>query len=150
LFKAALRYFVVVFGTGFVLGTIRVLLVVPLIGVRGAELSESPLMLFATVVGARWVNQRYCGGFGGLKLFGVGLIAVTLILAAEFLVAVGLRGMTPLQVLTERDAVSGSVYFGLLGLFAIMPWLLGSTHPRNFSDTPVNAPAEPHPPNPRL
>ena len=150
LLQAALIYFFVVFGTGFVLGTIRVVLMVPLIGVRDAELSESPLMLFATVVCARWVNQRFCSGFGGPKLLGVGLIAVILMLVADFFVGVGLRGMTPLQVFTERDAVSGSVYYGLLGLFALMPWLLGRNPTRLFDGTPVNAPSEPHSPNPRL
>ncbi len=134
LVKAASIYFAVAFGTGFVLGTIRVLLIVPLIGVRGAELSESPLMLFATIVGARWVNRRFCSGFGGLKLLGVGLIAVTLILAADIIVGVGLRGMSLAQVFTERDAVSGPIYYGLLGFFALMPWFFGKKHTRTLHD----------------
>ncbi|MGQ0696692.1 MAG: hypothetical protein ACT4PZ_00485 [Panacagrimonas sp.] len=125
MFKAASIYFAVVFGTGFVLGTVRVLLLVPLVGVRNAELSESPLMLIATLLAARWVSRRYCSDLGELKLLGVGLIAVTLILAADMIVGVGLRGTPPAQVFTERDAVSGLVYYVLLGLFAFMPWLFG-------------------------
>jgi hypothetical protein len=46
-------YFLLVFGTGFVLGTVRVLLIVPLVGHRTAELPEMPLMLIITVLAAR-------------------------------------------------------------------------------------------------
>jgi hypothetical protein len=42
--KAAAAYFALVFGTGFVLGTIRVLWVVPQLGLRNAELLEQPIM----------------------------------------------------------------------------------------------------------
>jgi hypothetical protein len=38
--KAAVVYFVLVFGTGFVLGPIRILLLVPRFGVRLAELMD--------------------------------------------------------------------------------------------------------------
>lgn len=125
LFKAASIYFAVVFGAGFIFGTIRVLFIVPRVGVRIAELSESPFMLLATLVAARWVSRRFCRGLGGLKLIGVGLIAVALVLVADMIVGVGLRGMSPSQVFGERDAVSGFVYYVLLGLFAIMPWFFG-------------------------
>jgi hypothetical protein len=43
--KAGLIYFAIVFGAGFVLGTIRTLWVVPRLGTRMAELMETPIML---------------------------------------------------------------------------------------------------------
>ncbi len=46
-------YFVAVFGVGFILGTIRVLWVAPLVGDRTAELIEAPLMLAAIYFSAR-------------------------------------------------------------------------------------------------
>ena len=122
---AAAVYFALVFGTGFVLGTIRVLFVVPLVGVRAAELIESPVMLLAVVLAARWVVRRFCRGYGGGKLLGVGVVAISILLAAEIAVGVGLRGMSFAEVFTDRDPVSGPVYFGLLGLFAVMPWVCG-------------------------
>ena len=56
---AGVVYFLVVFGAGFVLGAIRVLWVVPRMGVRGAELLEMPIMLIVTVLAARWVVRRF-------------------------------------------------------------------------------------------
>ncbi len=43
--RAAVFYFLLVFGAGFLLGIGRVLLIVPLLGERTAELLEMPLML---------------------------------------------------------------------------------------------------------
>lgn len=40
--KAGVLYFAVVFGAGFLLGTVRVLMVVPHLGARGAELIDCP------------------------------------------------------------------------------------------------------------
>ncbi len=56
--KAGVLYFALVFGVGFVLGTIRTLLVVPRVGTRKAELMEMPIMLAATIVAARWTVLR--------------------------------------------------------------------------------------------
>ncbi len=51
--KAGVLYFVVVFGVGFVLGTVHTLWVVPRFGTRMAELMETPIMLIVTIVAAR-------------------------------------------------------------------------------------------------
>jgi hypothetical protein len=48
--KSGALYFALVFGTGFVLGTIRVLLVVPRIGTRTAELIETPVMILVSFI----------------------------------------------------------------------------------------------------
>ena len=123
--KAALVYFALVFSVGFLLGTVRVLYIVPRVGVRTAELSESPLMLLATIFVARWVCRKFCKWREPIQSVGVGLIAVVLLLAADLIVGVGLRGMSSGRVFTERDPVSGFVYYGLLCVFAFMPWFFG-------------------------
>jgi hypothetical protein len=55
--KAAFLYFAIVFGVGFVLGTIRTIWVVPRVGVRTAELLEMPAMFILIVIAARWTAQ---------------------------------------------------------------------------------------------
>ena len=56
--KAGVLYFALVFGAGFVVGTIRTLWVVPRVGTRTAELMEAPIMLLVTILAARWMVQR--------------------------------------------------------------------------------------------
>jgi hypothetical protein len=56
--KAASLNFALVFGAGFVLGTIRVLWLVPAVGPRTAELFEMPIMLAVNILSARWVTQH--------------------------------------------------------------------------------------------
>ncbi|MGL4554455.1 MAG: hypothetical protein ACRC33_25105, partial [Gemmataceae bacterium] len=92
---------------------------------RAAELLEAPVMLLAIVLAGRWVSRRTRPG----DRLGAGLIAAGMVLAADVAVGVGLRGMSPAAVFTDRDAVSGAVYYGLLALFASMPWLLGRPDP---------------------
>ena len=57
--KAGVLCFALVFGAGFVLGTIRTLWVVPRFGTRIAELMEMPIMLIVTIVAARWIVLRF-------------------------------------------------------------------------------------------
>ena len=58
-FKAAVAYFALVLGAGFVLGTIRVPFLVPRLGERYAELLEMPIMFVVIVLAARYVVRRY-------------------------------------------------------------------------------------------
>ncbi len=56
--KAGLLYFALVFGAGFVLGTIRGFCIVPRYGARSAELMEAPVMFPVTIAAARWVVRH--------------------------------------------------------------------------------------------
>jgi len=57
--KAAVVYFAAVFSAGFVLGPIRILLIVLRFGVRVAELMEVPVMLVVIVLAARWLVRKF-------------------------------------------------------------------------------------------
>lgn len=123
--KSAATYFALVFGTGLVLGTVRVLWAVPRFGTRIAELLEMPLMLVAIMLAARWTTPHVASGAGSAARLGIGIVALTLLLTAEVVLAVAVRGVSVTEALVDRDPVSGTVYYALLGLFAILPWLLG-------------------------
>jgi hypothetical protein len=119
--KSALVYFVLVFGVGFLLGTLRVVLVVPKVGVRTAELIESPIMIAVTILAARWIVESRPEP--AVAEFAVGILALGFLVIAEITLGFWLRGLSIRGYLTDRDPVSGTVYFLLLGLFAIMPFL---------------------------
>jgi len=117
-------YFALVFGVGFLLGIVRVLLLEPRLGERWAELVEMPLMLVAILLSARFVVQRFPASRRA-SYFVSGGLALLFLLAVEFSIVLGMRGLTITQYFAERDPVSGIAYALMLVIFAIMPWILG-------------------------
>ena len=126
LLKAGAIYFALVFGTGFVLGPIRILWLVPKVGERIAELAETPIMLAVIILAARWVARRFVMPRTPYTLLAVGLVSLGRLLLAEFTLVLWLRGLTFGQYFASRDPVAGTVYVAMLGVFAIMPLLAGS------------------------
>jgi len=122
--KAGALYFALVFGAGFVLGTICTLWVVPRFGTRTAELMETPIMLVVTIAAARWIVRRLAVPLTPSRRLGMGFVALGLLLVAEFTLVIWLRGLSISEYLAGRDPVSGTVYYLTLGLFAIMPFLV--------------------------
>ena len=118
-------YFGMVFGAGFVFGTVRVMGLVPMVGVRVAELAEIPLMLAVIVVAARSVNRRFLTGRDRYSRLIVGVMALVLLLLAELILGVLLLDLTPKDAFLGRDPVSGTGYYLSLCVFALMPWFLG-------------------------
>jgi hypothetical protein len=131
--RAALSYVALVFGAGFLLGMIRVPLLVPRLGVRTAELLEMPVMLVVSVLAARFVVRRFAlPPSAGVRL-PVGVMALALLVAAELLMALALQDQSLVAYIGSRDPVSGGVYLAMLVLFAAMPVILSR----------VEAPAHP-------
>lgn len=122
--KAGVLYFAVVFGAGFLLGPIRILLVVPRLGTRVAELLEAPIMFVITIVAARWIVRRFAIPPTPSKRLGMGCIALGLMLLAEFTLVLWLRGLSISAYLAGRDPVAGTVYYAMLGVFAVLPLLV--------------------------
>jgi len=122
--KAGITYFVLVFGVGFVLGAIRVTLLVPRLGERTAELIEMPFMFVAIVVSARLIIWRFRLPASSMIRLGAGCLALGLLVGAEVLLAVALQERTLGEYVASRDPVSGGVYLAMLVLFAVMPLVL--------------------------
>ncbi|MCO5102055.1 MAG: hypothetical protein M9885_14380 [Burkholderiaceae bacterium] len=119
--KAALAYFLVVFGTGFALALVRVPVLVPRLGVRTAELIEMPVMLGVIVWASRRLARRNPALARGERLT-AGCVAFVLLVSAELIVA-GLVGSSPGEYVASRDPVSGAVYLASLLFFAVAPAL---------------------------
>jgi hypothetical protein len=122
--KAGVLYFALVFGAGFVLGTIRTLWVVPRLGTRTAELMEAPIMLVVSILAARWIVLHLAVPPTASARLGMGCIALLFLLVAEFGFMLRLRGLTIRQYLASRDPVSGTVYYVMLAVFGAMPLVL--------------------------
>lgn len=122
--KAGVLYFALVFGAGFVLGTIRTLWVVPRVGAGKAELMEMPIMLVVTIVAARWTVLFLSVSPMWSARLEMGCIALVLMLVAEFGFVLWVRGIPIKNYLATRDSVSGTVYYAMLVVFAIMPLLV--------------------------
>jgi hypothetical protein len=109
--KGGVLYFALVFGAGFVFGTVRVLWAVPRLGERAAELMEMPLMLVVMILAARWITGRLAVAATPFARLGVGFVALGLLLAAEFAVVLRLRGIAIDEYLAypagghERDSM---------------------------------------------
>jgi hypothetical protein len=125
--KAGISYFVIVVGAGFILGPIRILFIVPSLGERTAELLEAPLMLLVIIMTACWVVRRFQIPPVTSRRVLMGLLALALGLLFEFIFVLKLRGLTLTEYLRTRDPVSGTVYYVTLGLFAVMPLLVGGS-----------------------
>jgi len=116
--KAGVLYFSLTFTTGFLLGIIRTLWVVPCVGVRVAELMEAPIMFVAIILAARWVVRYLSFPLTLTPLLGVGLIGLGLLLVAELTVVFWGRRLTITEYLASRDPVAGTVYLLMLAAFA--------------------------------
>lgn len=114
-----LRYFAIVFALGFLLGTVRVLLLVPRTGEAVAELIEIPVILVCIFFIARWLHRRYPQEAGPWILSG--LIALALLLSFEFTVVLAIRGMSIGEWFVSRDPLAFAAYLASLPAFALMP-----------------------------
>ena len=89
-------------------------------GCTSRGLLETPIMITVMVFAARWILRRFELRVLPARL-ATGVFALIFLLAAEFGVAILLRGMSASEVITKRDPVSGTVYFISLVVFALMP-----------------------------
>jgi hypothetical protein len=120
---AGFVYFAIVFGTGFVLGVVRVLFLVPRIGERWAELAEMPIMGIAIFLTAGYILRRFPEIRSTSHAVVTGFLALALMVCAELGLIVVLQSQPLVEYLSSRDKISGSVYVAMLLLFALMPAL---------------------------
>jgi hypothetical protein len=124
---AALLYFVIVFGVGFLLGPIRVLWLEPRIGPFNAVLCEAPFLLAAILVASR-ISPRLAGlELRTNALLAVGVAALVMQQIADAAVGLGLRSLSLHEQLARFATAEGATYAGLLILFAVMPALTNRT-----------------------
>jgi hypothetical protein len=122
--EASALYFALVFGAGFILGSIRIPLLVPRFGVRIAELLEVPVMLTVIWFAARHIVRRFALVAGAAAA--AGLLALVLFVIAELTLATLISGRPISEYISNRDPVSGSAYLASILVYAALPWMLAS------------------------
>jgi hypothetical protein len=90
--KAAVAYFLIVFAVGFVLGTVRVLLVIPRVGPSAAVLMEAPILLSASWIVCGWLVRRLRVPRAWSARFAMGGTAFVLLMGAELSLSVYVFG----------------------------------------------------------
>jgi hypothetical protein len=122
--KAAISYVAAVFGVGFVLGTVRVLVLVPRWGELAAVAAETPLMLAASWVVARAVLRRWPLPPGRERLL-MGVIALALLIALEFALSVAAFGRPAAEFFDKLATAPGALGLAMQMVFGLIPWLQG-------------------------
>ena len=119
--KAGAPYALIVFSFGFVLGTIRVLLIVPRLGETAAGSLEAPLMLAASWFICRWcVDRLDVPRRIGLRSL-MGGIAFVVLIAAEFALGGVVFGRQVGEQLAAYGSVAGAIGLAAQIVFATFP-----------------------------
>ena len=118
--RAALFYFAVVFAGGFVLGTMRVFLLIPAFGPLRAVLIELPFMLLLSWLTCGWAMRRFAVRRQKAALV-MGAAAFVFLMAAELALARFGFGQSVGEFLRGLITSAGAV--GLAGqlAFALFP-----------------------------
>jgi hypothetical protein len=119
--RAGLAYFAIVLAAGFVLGTVRTLLLAPALGDLAAVLAEIPFMLLVALVACRWLVRRLAVRPHALDRLVMGGLGFVLLMAAELLLALAFGGSIAgfLKGFAEPAGAAGlaaQAVFGLLPL----------------------------------
>jgi hypothetical protein len=121
--KAGLCYFAIVFAAGFVLGMLRVLIVIPRIGELAAVLAELPVMLAISWLACGWLVKRFAVPARMPDRLAMGAIAFALLMAAELALSVYVFHRSPAAYVASYLSAPGAI--GLAGqiAFALFPLL---------------------------
>lgn len=123
--KAGATYFAIVYAIGFLLGTVRVLLLVPRVGEAGAVLLEAPLILGASWIASRWSGDRFAVPSTAAPRLAMGGIAFGLLLGAETAVSMLLFGRSWTDLLDLYRSVPGVIGLAAQVLFGLLPLIQG-------------------------
>jgi hypothetical protein len=118
--KPALLYFAITFAAGFILGTIRTLIVAPRLGEVAAVLIECPFMLLASFLVARWVLEHCAHDANASRRLLIGLLAFAMLMCAELLMA-WVFNRSPREYGASLLTTAGAIGLAAQSVFAIIP-----------------------------
>ena len=117
---AGALYAITVFLIGFILGTIRVLLLAPHLGETTAVLVEAPMMLVASWFVCRWWVDRLDVTRTVLARSLTGLVAFLVLMSAEIGLG-GVLGRSLIDQLATYESAAGAIGLAAQVVFATFP-----------------------------
>ncbi len=121
---AAFVYFAAVFAAAMALGTIRVLVLEPRIGVVAATLCEAPFLITAMFFSARWAPGFAKAPVTRAALLAIGALALVFQEIAEHALWILGRGQSFESLLAHYTTSQGMIYLLLLVIFLFMPLIV--------------------------
>jgi hypothetical protein len=119
--NAGALYALIVFLIGFVLGTIRVLLIVPRVGETAAVVLETPLMLVASWFVCRWSVDRLDLPRRVDARCLMGVVAFAVLIAAEFALGRLVFGRSASEQSADYASAAGAIGLAAQVVFATYP-----------------------------
>jgi hypothetical protein len=126
---AGVAYMGVMFAAGFVLGTLRVLVLVPRLGETAAVALELPLMLGLSWLACGAVVRRWRVATTASARLAMGGVALLLLLAAEFVLGTVMAGGDPFAPLRAWATPAGALGLAAQCLFGLFPLLRARAYP---------------------
>ena len=117
---AAVAYFAVAFGAGFVLGALREIVVVPRLGGLAAVALEAPIILVICRVAAGALVRRFAVPAGIAPRLAMGGIAFGLLQIAEIALAASF-GARPADYVGDLLTAEGALGLAAQVVFAVLP-----------------------------
>src|SRR5215831_17472139 len=118
--KAGALYAIIVFVIGFILGTVRVLLVAPRLGETTAVIIEAPIMLAASWLVCRWCVDRLDVRRTVPARSLMGFVAFLVLMSAEIGLGAVL-GRSLVDQLAADTSPPGAIGLGAQMIFAMFP-----------------------------
>ena len=122
---AASAYFLTLFALGFVLGTVRVIFVVPRVGELAATIAEVPVMLAAAYFACRWAIRRWQVSPATAVRLAMIPWFLALLFLFEALLGVTLFGRSVAEQWVALSAPAGLVGISAQVIAAFLPLFVG-------------------------
>ena len=119
--KAGSVYFAAVYAIGFILGTARVLLLLPYVGETAAVLFETPLMLLVSWIAARWSSESFSVPVTAPSRVAMGVTAFALVILGELGVSILVFGRSLDATVATYRSLPGIVGLAAQVVFALIP-----------------------------
>ena len=131
--KAGLTYVIAVFAVAFLLGAIRVLIVIPRLGETLAVLLETPILLVISWQVSQWCVRVFRVGPTTAERAWMGAIAFAVLMLAEFSLSNAIFERTPADYVKTFLSPAGAIGLAAQVGFAFIPWIQARM-PRSGSD----------------